>query len=74
MFGLGFPGGSSVRNLPANVGDLVRSLGQEDPWEKEMATFSSILAWEISWTEESVSLHSPKDCKESDMTEQEPCA
>ena len=30
----------------------VRSLGQEDPLEKEMATHSSILAWEISWTEE----------------------
>ena len=31
---------------------LVRSLGQEDPLEKEMATYSSILAWEIPWTEE----------------------
>ena len=31
----------------------VRSLGQEDPLEKEMATHSSILAWEIPWTEES---------------------
>ena len=30
----------------------VWSLGQEDPLEKEMATHSSILAWEISWTEE----------------------
>ena len=30
----------------------VRSLGQEDPPEKEMATHSSILAWEIPWTEE----------------------
>ena len=30
----------------------VRSLGQEDPLEKEMATLSSILAWEISWMEE----------------------
>ena len=29
----------------------VRSLGQEDPLEKEMATHSSILAWEILWTE-----------------------
>ena len=29
-----------------------QSLGQEDPLEKEMATHSSILAWEISWTEE----------------------
>ena len=31
----------------------VRSLGQEDPLEKEMATHSSILVWEIPWTEES---------------------
>ena len=30
----------------------VRSLGQEDPLEKEMATYSSILAWEVPWTEE----------------------
>ena len=30
---------------------LIRSLGQEDPLEKEMATHSSILAWEIPWTE-----------------------
>ena len=30
----------------------VRSLGQEDPLEKEMATYPSILAWEIPWTEE----------------------
>ena len=31
---------------------MARSLGQEDPPEKEMATHSSILAWEIPWTEE----------------------
>ena len=30
----------------------IRSLGQEDPLEKEMATHSSILAWEMPWTEE----------------------
>ena len=30
----------------------VQSLGREDPLEKEMATYSSILAWEIPWTEE----------------------
>ena len=35
---------------------LVRSLGREDPLEKEMATHSSILAWEIPWTEEPVRL------------------
>ena len=39
-----------VKNLPA--GDQVRSLGQEDPLEKGMATHSSILAWRITWTEE----------------------
>ena len=36
----------------------VWSLGQEDPLEKEMATHSSILAWEISWTEKSGGLQS----------------
>ena len=36
----------------ANAGDVVPSLGQEDPLEKEMATHSSILPWIISWTEE----------------------
>jgi len=44
-----FPGGSVVKNPPANA-DLI--LGQEDPLEKEMATYSSILAWKISWAEE----------------------
>ena len=37
---------------------LVRSLGQEDPLEKEMAAHSRILAWEIPWTEESGGLRS----------------
>ena len=36
----------------------VRSLGQEDPPEKEMATYSSILAWRIPWTEEPGGLQS----------------
>ena len=36
----------------------VQFLGQEDPLEKEMATHSSILAWEISWTEEPGGLQS----------------
>ena len=35
-----------------DAGDAVRSLGQEDPLEKEMATQSSIRAWKIPWTEE----------------------
>ena len=49
---MGFPGGSEVKNLPANAGDAGRALGREDPLEKEMATLSSILAWRIPWTEE----------------------
>ena len=48
----GFSGGSLVKNPPANAGDTVWSLGQEDPLEKEMATHFSILAWKIPWTEE----------------------
>ena len=40
-----------VKNLPAMQETWVWSLGQEDPQEKEMATHSSILAWEIPWTE-----------------------
>ena len=44
--------GSVVKNLPAKQEIWVRSLGQEDPLEKEMATHSNILAWEITWTEE----------------------
>ena len=42
----------SVNNLPAMQETQVQSLGQKDPLEKEMATHSSILAWEIPWTEE----------------------
>ena len=41
-----------VKNLPAMRESWVRSLGQEDPLEKGMATHSSILAWRIPWTEE----------------------
>ena len=42
----------SIKNLPAVQETQVRSLGREDPLEKEMATHSSILTWKISWTEE----------------------
>ena len=48
----GFPGGSVVKNPLAVQEMRVGSLGQEDPLEEEMATHSSILAWEIPWTEE----------------------
>ena len=41
-----------VKNLPAMQESLVRSLGQEDPLQKEMATHSSTLAWKIPWRED----------------------
>ena len=41
----------TVKNLPAMQGTWVRSLGWEDLLKKEMATHSSILAWESAWTE-----------------------
>ena len=47
-----FPIAQMVKNLPAMQETWLRSLGQEDPLEKEMATHSSILAWRIPWTEE----------------------
>ena len=47
----------------------VPSLGWEDPLEKEVATHSSILAWRITWTEESGRLHTPWGHKELDTTE-----
>ena len=46
-----------VKNHPAMQEMQVQSLNQEDPLEKEMATHFSILAWEISWTEELGRLH-----------------
>ena len=50
-----------VKNLPVkalDIGNAVQSLRQEDPLEEETATHSSILAWEISWTEEPGGLQS----------------
>jgi len=58
---LGFPGGSAVKNLCAvhKMGKKqFLSLDWENPLEKEMATPSSILAWEILWTEEPSGLQS----------------
>ena len=49
---LSFSGDSVVRKPPAMQETRVQSLGREDPLEKEMATHSSILAWEIPRTEE----------------------
>ena len=47
-----------VKNLPTMQETGVRSLDQEDPLEKEMATHSSILAWSFPWTEEPGELQS----------------
>ena len=51
-----------VKNLPAIQKTQVQSLGGEDPLEKEMATHSSMLAWEIPWTEDPGS-YSPRGHK-----------
>ena len=42
----------TVKRLPPMQETQVRSLGQEDPLEKEMSTYSSTLAWKIPWMEE----------------------
>ena len=47
-----------VKKVPAMKEIQVQPLGREDPLEKEMATYSSILAWRISWTEEQGGLQS----------------
>ena len=58
-----------VKNLPAIQVTWVWSLGLEDPLEKGMAPHSNILAWRITWTEESGGLYSPWGCTESDTIE-----
>ena len=50
----GFAGGSDGKESACNAGDL----GQKDPLEKEMATYSSILVWRIPWTKEPGGLQS----------------
>ena len=57
----------SVKNQPAMQETQARSQGQEDPLKKEVATYSSILVWEISWTEEAGGLQSMMS-QESDVT------
>ena len=57
-----------VKNLPAMQETRVQSLGLEDPLEKEMEAYSSILAWRIPWTEEPGGLQS-MGYRESDTTE-----
>ena len=64
-----FSGGSAVKNLSSRQETWIQSLGWEDPLEKEVATRSSILAWEIPRTEEPGSYSSWR-LKESDMIEQ----
>ena len=54
-----------VKNLPAKQEMRVRSLGWEDPLEKEMETHSSILAWKIPWTEEPGRLQSVRGVAKS---------
>ena len=58
-----------AKHLPTMWETCVRSLVQEDPLEKEMATHSSTLAWKIPWTAEPGRLYSPQSHKESDRTE-----
>ena len=48
----------TLKNQPAIQETRVRSLGKEDPLEKGMATYSSILAWNIPWTEKPEGLQS----------------
>ena len=67
---LGSPGGSVVKNPSAKLEAQemrIRFLGGEDSLEVEMATHSSILAWEIPWTERPGRLQS-MGLQESDMT------
>ena len=55
-----FPGHLEVKNMPAVSETWVRSLGQEDPLEKGMATPFNILTWENPWTEEPGGLQSTR--------------
>ena len=58
---MGFPGGASDKNLPADAGDI-REAGSIPGWgrslEEGLATYSSILTWRIPWTEEPAGLPS----------------
>ena len=57
-FTLGFPVGSDGKEPTCNAGDPGLIPGSEDPMEEEMATYSSILAWKIPWTEKPGGLQS----------------
>ena len=65
---MGFPGGSEVKAFACNAETWVKSLGREDPLEKEMATHPVFLPGE-SHGGRSLVGYSPWGCKESDMTE-----
>ena len=58
-----------VKSLPAIWETWVQSLGWEDPLEKEMATHSSIVAWRISWTEESGRLQSMRSQNQTRLSD-----
>ena len=64
---------SVVKNLPARAGVAGSILGSEDPLEKEMATHSIILGWEIPWTEKPARLQSmgPQKLRHDLATERE---
>ena len=72
VFSFPFPDGAVGKKIHLPMQETqemgVRSLGQEDPLEKEMATHSSILAGK-SHEKRSLESYSPWGCKESDMTE-----
>ena len=57
----------TVKNLPAKQQTRVPSMGWKEPLEKEMATYSNIVAQRIPWTEKPAD-YNPWGCKESDMT------
>ena len=63
------PGVKKKKNLPAMQETGTQPLGQEDPWERGMATHSSILVWRIPWTEE-LAVYSLWGSKGSNVTEQ----
>ena len=66
------PEAQLAKNLPAIQETQVPSLGQEGPLEEGMATYSSILAWEIPWTEESGGLESMGSQKLDTVTKPSP--
>ena len=60
---MGFPGGSMVKNLPANAGDMESIPGSGKSLGEGNGNLSSILAWEIPWTEEPGGLQSMESQK-----------